>query len=377
MSILLKYQPVIGVGDLGAALLRLSRGLGQLRALLTNAARTRFLVVTRAAALPRAETVRLLARLDAAGIAAPIVVVNAVGAGTCPRCRSEDAREYKEISALARGLPAVRGTRRSLILAPATMPPPSGWRDLRRFFGQWRRLAPRRDGLSANRARVAPGADQVAGHVHRRTRRGAEAVALSSSRTMAAATYVYCVIRSARKPAAGACAGGVARCGRPAAGRGRCRDCGWCCATVPLDRYGPGPLEESLRDLQWVSSMAVAHEAVVEHFAQLRGVTVIPMKLFTMFSSPARAIAEMRRRRRRLAALFDKFHGCEEWGVRILRGTPRLPGKAGRKAGERRRVPRGPQAGARRIGRCPARLGRGSRRRLRGAGGDCGRSSTP
>ena len=37
MSILLKYQPVIGVGDLGAALLRLSRGLGQLRALLTNA----------------------------------------------------------------------------------------------------------------------------------------------------------------------------------------------------------------------------------------------------------------------------------------------------------------------------------------------------
>ena len=59
MSILLKYQPVIGVGDLGAALLRLSRGLGQLRALLTNPARTRFLVVTRAAALPRAETVRL------------------------------------------------------------------------------------------------------------------------------------------------------------------------------------------------------------------------------------------------------------------------------------------------------------------------------
>jgi arsenite/tail-anchored protein-transporting ATPase len=140
MSILLKYQPVIGVGDLGAALLRLSRGLGRLRALLTNAARTRFFVVTRAAALPRAETGRLLARLDAAGIAAPIVVVNAVGAGTCPRCRSEDAREYKEISALARGVPAVRGTSRSLILAPATLPPPSGWRDLRSFFGQWRRL---------------------------------------------------------------------------------------------------------------------------------------------------------------------------------------------------------------------------------------------
>jgi arsenite/tail-anchored protein-transporting ATPase len=140
MSILLKYQPMIGVGDLGAALLRLSRGLGQLRALLTNAARTRFLVVTRAAALPRAETVRLLARVDAAGLAAPIVVVNAVGAGTCPRCRSEDGREYKEISALARALPGVRGARRSLILAPAMLPPPAGGRDLRSFFRLWRQL---------------------------------------------------------------------------------------------------------------------------------------------------------------------------------------------------------------------------------------------
>ena len=181
---------------------------------------------------------------------------------------------------------------------------------------------------------------------------------------MAAATYVYCVIRSARKPALARLPAGLPGAEGPQLAE---VDAGmWLVlATVPLDRYGPGPLEESLRDLQWVSSTAVAHEAVVEHFAQLRGVTVIPMKLFSMFSSPARAIAEMRRRRRRLAALFDKFHGCEEWGVRILRGTPRLPGKAAGKAGERRRVPRGPQAGARRIGRCPARLGRGSRRRLR------------
>jgi arsenite-transporting ATPase len=147
MSILLKYQPAIGVGDLGAALLRLSRGLAQLRALLTNAARTRFLVVTRAAALPRAETVRLLARLEAAGVPAPVVVVNAVRGGTCTRCRSEAAREHKEIAALVRGLPVARGRRRSLILAPATMPPPSGWRDLRSFFREWRQLAPRDDRL--------------------------------------------------------------------------------------------------------------------------------------------------------------------------------------------------------------------------------------
>jgi hypothetical protein len=144
---------------------------------------------------------------------------------------------------------------------------------------------------------------------------------------MAAATYVYCVIRSARKPALARLPAGLP--GAEAPQLAEVEAGMWLVlAPVPLDRYGPGPLEESLRDLQWVSKTAVAHEAVVEHFARLRGVTVIPMKLFSMFSSPARAIAETRRRRRRLAALFDKFHGCEEWGVRILRGTPRLPGKA-------------------------------------------------
>jgi hypothetical protein len=99
-------------------------------------------------------------------------------------------------------------------------------------------------------------------------------------------------------------------------------------AAVPLDRYGAGPLEASLGDLDWVSATAVAHEAVVEHFARLRGVTAIPMKLFTMFASPPRAIAEMRRRRRRLAALFEKLQGCEEWGVRIMRRAPRAAAKA-------------------------------------------------
>ena len=139
MAILLKYQPVIGMGDLGSVLLQLSRGLGELRALLADPARTRFVAVTRPAALPRAETVRLLARLDAAGIAAPVVLVNAVGAGTCGRCRTDHARHAKEVAALRRELGHVT-PRRSLVLAPATIPPPSGWRDLRRFFREWRHL---------------------------------------------------------------------------------------------------------------------------------------------------------------------------------------------------------------------------------------------
>lgn len=65
--------------------------------------------------------------------------------------------------------------------------------------------------------------------------------------------------------------------------------------------------------------MAVAHEAVVEHFARDRAATVVPMKLFTMFSSRERAIDEMRARAPELRAILDRIAGCQEWGVRITR----------------------------------------------------------
>jgi arsenite-transporting ATPase len=138
MAILLKYQPAVGLGSLGATLLRLSQGLGRLRALLQDASRTRFAVVTRPAMLPRAETLRLLARLEEASIPAPLVVVNAVGAGTCPRCRAERARQQKEVLALSSAL-IHRGEKPLLLLAPGVIPPPSGCEGLNAFLKGWRR----------------------------------------------------------------------------------------------------------------------------------------------------------------------------------------------------------------------------------------------
>ena len=144
MAILLKYQPLIGVGDLGALLLRLSQGLGRLRTLLADSSRTRFLVVTRAAALPRAETLRLLTRLRAASIGVPMVIVNAVGAGSCARCRRERTRQLKEVAMLVRQIgPPTRRDAPAIVLSPATVPPPSGSRDLRRFFERWQVAARR------------------------------------------------------------------------------------------------------------------------------------------------------------------------------------------------------------------------------------------
>lgn len=93
-------------------------------------------------------------------------------------------------------------------------------------------------------------------------------------------------------------------------------------ARVPLERYGPEALEDALRDLDRVAELAVAHEAVVEYVAQLAGATVVPMKMFTMFSSVERAVTEMHDRRRAIEAILDRVAGCEEWGVRITTGRP-------------------------------------------------------
>ena len=139
---------------------------------------------------------------------------------------------------------------------------------------------------------------------------------------MATATYLYCLAQSARKPS-------VARVprGLPAATPAvpaQLAERLWVVhAEVPLDQYGPGPLEVSLKDLDWVSRIALAHEAVVEHFAALPGATVIPMKLFTMFSSVERALAGMRGQRAELKRVFARLEGCEEWGVRVLRSERR------------------------------------------------------
>jgi arsenite-transporting ATPase len=134
MSIVLKYEPVTGIGELGSMLLELSKGLGRLRALLIDPGRAAFIVVTRAAALPTAETLRLVSRLREMKIHVPAMVVNAVGRGTCAVCRKAAAAEQKQIAKLRRRLrPPV-----TTILAPAELPPPHGPSSFRRWQEQWR-----------------------------------------------------------------------------------------------------------------------------------------------------------------------------------------------------------------------------------------------
>ena len=135
MSILLKYEAVASPGDLGALLLHMSRGLGRLRRLMVDPSRTAFVVVTRPAALPMAETERLVRRVERLDIPIAAVVINAIGAGTCSQCTVVSREQQRQVR-------AIRGSRRlgsrSVVLAPAVLPPPTGPGALRGWRGMWK-----------------------------------------------------------------------------------------------------------------------------------------------------------------------------------------------------------------------------------------------
>jgi arsenite-transporting ATPase len=123
LSLLLKYREAVGLGDLAQELVALSRSLKRLEALLRDPARARFVAVTRAAELPRRETIRLLVSLKELGIAVPAVVINAVPPEDCPRCG-------KDLNLQGFG-------RCAIIKAPAAFPPPRGVARLAAWVRSW------------------------------------------------------------------------------------------------------------------------------------------------------------------------------------------------------------------------------------------------
>ncbi len=137
MAILLKYQPLAPVGELGAALLRVSQGLGRLRSLLADPRRTAFIVVTRAAALPVDESCRLIERLSAMPVQVPLLLVNAVGRGTCTRCRREAAAEARALRRIDRMAAAAGRGVMEVGEAPGQLPPPHGTAELKRWRATW------------------------------------------------------------------------------------------------------------------------------------------------------------------------------------------------------------------------------------------------
>ena len=138
LRMLLKYKTLVRPGKLAAELVDASKSIRALQALLRDPSHTQFLVVTRAAEVPRFETERLLARLRRLKLAAPAVIVNAMtlAPGRCARCRATAAAERRSLAALRR---SCRGRSRGCVIiqTPLSAPPPRGLRALNAWGGSW------------------------------------------------------------------------------------------------------------------------------------------------------------------------------------------------------------------------------------------------
>jgi arsenite-transporting ATPase len=124
LRVLLKYKSLVRPGRLAADLVDVSKSIRELQSLLRDPTHTRFILVTRAAEVPRRESARLLHRLRRLRLAVPALVVNALtlAPGRCAWCRATAAAERRELAALRR----VCGRRCAIIQTPLAAPPPRG-----------------------------------------------------------------------------------------------------------------------------------------------------------------------------------------------------------------------------------------------------------
>ena len=143
------------------------------------------------------------------------------------------------------------------------------------------------------------------------------------------AAYLYCIVKAARKPSLVRAPAGLPNSAELTV-VGATPTLWIVTSQVPTNAYAGPTLERSLKDLEWVGRIALSHEAVVEHFARQASSTVVPMKLFTMFSSVERAVADIRGRQKMILAAMRKIGGADEWGVRVLRRTMSDPPRASR-----------------------------------------------
>src|SRR5262245_24229323 len=85
--------------------------------------------------------------------------------------------------------------------------------------------------------------------------------------------------------------------------------------SVPEADYGEAALARGLQNLDWVGPRAIAHEHVIELF--LSAPALLPMHLFTLFTSDDRVVQHVRSDSRRIRRLLNRVEGKVEWGRRL------------------------------------------------------------
>jgi len=127
-------------------------------------------------------------------------------------------------------------------------------------------------------------------------------------------SYVFCLVRGARRPVVRDIPDGM-----PGGSDLRAIEVDdqlWAIVeTVREADYSEGALVRGLQNLDWVGERAVAHERVIERF--LSASAVLPMQLFTMFTSDERVAEHVRADRRRIARILKRIDRKVEWGLRL------------------------------------------------------------
>ena len=85
---------------------------------------------------------------------------------------------------------------------------------------------------------------------------------------------------------------------------------------VSLDEFGPGAIDERLKDLAWVEQNVRAHDAVVKALSA-RG-TVIPCRFCTIVSTEGDVRLALERHHDTIRATLQRIDGKQEWGVKLL-----------------------------------------------------------
>jgi hypothetical protein len=128
-------------------------------------------------------------------------------------------------------------------------------------------------------------------------------------------SYVFCLLRSDRQPTLRRISEGM-----PGGQDLRAIEVGdhlWAIVqSVPETVYSETVLAQGLQNLDWVGPRAIAHERVIESFLSARA--LLPMPLFTLFTSDDRAVQHVQSDGTRIRRLLKRVEGKVEWGLRLI-----------------------------------------------------------
>lgn len=96
---------------------------------------------------------------------------------------------------------------------------------------------------------------------------------------------------------------------------------------LPAADYATERLDERTRDLPWVAEQGLAHERVVAWFVD--HAQILPVALFTLYSSRAALVEEGVRRAPELRAALARLVGKREWDLKVAYAPDRLAAHLG------------------------------------------------